>query len=322
MNFSSEPPLLFSSTAHPMLSHEIARLYGTTLSECIVGRFPDGEIKVQVGVNVRGRDVYIIGPTNATSTAAADNLMELCILADAMRRASTARVTAVMSYFGYGRADRKDDSRKPITARLVTHLLQESGVNRFIAIDLHSRQIQGFTDLPFDNLHAGPVLREHIRSLGLDRLYVVGADTGAGPMARKWGHLLGVPSTAADKVRKGDDDVEIREIRGELEGADALIIDDESSTGVTAVRVAEFLVGRKVRSVRFAVVHPKFVAGAVDRITSSPIQQVITSDTVPTVSLPSQFTVCSIAQLLAAGIKGTYEQSSLSDLFEERVHQG
>jgi ribose-phosphate pyrophosphokinase len=139
-------------------------------------------------------------------------------------------------------------------------------------------------------------------------------------MARKWGQLLSVSSTAADKDRKCDDDVEIREIRADLEGMDAVIIDDESSTGVTAVRVAEFLKEqRNVRSVRLAVVHPKFVSGAIDRITSSPIQHVITSNTVPTGILPDQFTVCSVAQLLAAGIRGTYEQSSLSDLFEEQM---
>ena len=316
MRFCTEPPMLFTGNAHPELARAIARAYGVELSECEVDRHPDNEPKIKIGANVRGRDTYVIQPTHTTPITMGDNLMELLVMIDALKRASAGRITAVIPYYGFARQDRKDEGRVPITAKLVATLLEVAGASRFLTVDLHAAQIQGFTNLPFDHLIAGPVLRQRLPREIMEPLCIVGADIGAIKRARRWAKDLGAAFACNNKARDSDADVSMIGIIGDVRDRHVIIVDDETSTGKTIVRGAELDLANGALSVSAAITHAKLAPGALELLTDSPLERIFITDTLPQPALPDKFTVCSIDQLLADAIQATYEQTSVSVLLD------
>lgn len=316
MPFSDEPPLLLAGTAHPDLAQAIAKASGYALLTGVASRFPDNEIKVQIGENVRGRDVFVVQPTHATEKSSSDNFLELLIIIDALRRASAARITAVTTYFGHGRQDRKDDSRVPITAKALFKALEGAGTSRFLTIDLHSGQSGGFPDVPVDQMHAGSEIREYIRTLKLNPLVVVASDVGAIRMARAYAKRLGCRIAACDKERLDDTEVGIRDVIGDVAGKHALLVDDETSTTMTQRAAAEALMKRGAASVRCAVTHAKLNDKTVALIDQSLITEFIITDTMPQPPLTSKFRVISVAKIIAYAIERIHADRSLSDLFD------
>lgn len=310
------PPVIFTGNAHPVLAQAVAQAYGIGLSHCSVGRFPDGEVSVQLGVNVRKRDVFIIQPTHATAQAAADNLFELLVMIDAARRASAAQIVPVITHFGYARQDRKSKPRVPITAKLVMGLIERAGASRFLSVDLHAAQEQGFTDLPFDHLYARPVLVEYIKTLGLSPLVIGTTDVGGSDIADSWAALLKAGIAIARKKRHDGRSTEIREIVGKVEGCHVIIADDEYSTGGSMVQAARAYREHGAASVRSAATHGKLVEDAVQRLQAAELDEIIVTDTLPLPpDLPAKFTCVSVASLLAGAIRAIYEGGSVSEFF-------
>ncbi len=229
---------IFTGNANPELAREICEHLGVPLGRADVGRFPDGEVELQILENVRGADVFVIQPT---CTPVNDNLMELLIMLDALRRASAQRITAVMPYYGYARQDRKDRPRVPISSKLVADLITEAGANRVLALDLHAGQIQGYFNIPVDHLYATPVTVDFFRELKLKNLTVISPDTGGVERARAFAKKLQVPLAIIDKRREDATTVEVMNVIGEVEGRTCLVVDDMIDTGGTLVRGAKTL---------------------------------------------------------------------------------
>src|SRR3989475_3364996 len=230
------PLKIFSGKAHPALAKEICEHLQLQLGDAQVGRFPDGEVEVQIGENVRGADVFVVQPT---STPVNDHLMELLIMLDAFRRASAYRITAVMPYYGYARQDRKDRPRVPISAKLVADLLTVSGANRILTLDLHAGQIQGYFNIPVDHLYATPVTVDYFRKLKLKNLTVISPDTGGVERARSFAKKLRAPLAIIDKRRENADTVEVMNVIGDVAGRAVLLVDDMIDTGGTLGCAAE-----------------------------------------------------------------------------------
>ncbi|MEM7602802.1 MAG: ribose-phosphate diphosphokinase, partial [Verrucomicrobiota bacterium] len=230
---------IFSGTAHPELADDIVSYLGVRKSDLTVTQFPDGETFVKINENIRGRDIFIVQPTSPPTN---ENLMELLIMVDAARRASAARITAVIPFFGYARQDRKDQPRVPITAKLVANLLTAAGVNRVLTMDLHAGQIQGFFDIPVDHLYAKPVLIKYLRDKGLtDNLVVVSPDVGGMKMAHSYSKALESPLAIVAKNRVSATEVEAISLIGEVEGCNVLLVDDISETAGTLTSAAKLL---------------------------------------------------------------------------------
>jgi len=309
-------PVLFTGNANPALAQAIADCLEVSLGDVTVGRFPEGEILVQINENVRGRDVFMIQPTCVPSN---DNLMELLILLDAAKRASARRITAVLPYYGYARQDRKDRPRVPITAKLVANLIVSAGANRVLTMDLHAGQIQGFFDIPVDHLYSINVLCEHFLEKNLKDLVVVTPDVGGLKMARAYAKALDAPLAIVDKRRESVRQVKVMNIIGEVADRNVVIVDDLVSTGSSLVEAAVALRSAGALDIYAAVVHPVLAGEAVERIESSIINEMIVTDTIPFADKKKsrKIKVLSVAPLLAEAIKRIHENESVSSLFAQ-----
>lgn len=311
-HFDSELKV-FSGNANRPLAQAICDYLGIRLGDAMVSSFPDGETRVQINENIRGRDVFIIQPTCPPTN---QHLMELFIMVDAARRASAARITAVIPFFGYARQDRKDQPRVPITAKLVANLLVASGVNRVLTMDLHAQQLQGFFDIPVDHLYALPVFILHIRKMGLEDLVVVSPDVGGVKMASAYAQALGAGLAIVVKRRTSASDVEALHIIGEIKDKNVLLVDDLTETAGTLTSAAKMLREHGARSVYACVSHAVLTNLGVERLKNSEIQQLITTDSVPAhPEAGEKLKVISIAPLMGEGIQRIHDGESVSSLF-------
>ena len=306
---------VFSGNAHPALSAEICEHLGVPLGAIRLGRFSDGEVRCQIRENVRGADVFVIQPTCRPVN---DNLVELLIMLDALRRASAERITTVIPYYGYARQDRKDRPRVPITSKLVADLLVSAGTSRVLALDLHAGQIQGFFNIPVDHLYATPVTVDYFRKLKLKDPVVVSPDPGGVERARAFAKRLRAPLAIIDKRREDADVVEVMNVIGQVAGKTCLLVDDLIDTGGTLVRGVSALMDKGAARVLACCTHGVFAGDAIARICDSPIEQVITTNSIP-LSPESQkcskIKVLSVAKLLAGAIRSIHEETSVSKFF-------
>jgi len=307
---------LFTGTAHPPLAERIAESTGIPLGDIDISRFPDGEIMIRVEENVRGADVFIV---QSTCTPPNENLMELLIMIDAMRRASAGRITAVIPFYGYARQDRKDQPRVPITAKLVANLLVAAGVSRVLTVDLHAQQIQGFFDIPVDHLYAFPIIVKHLKSLGLEHPIIVAPDTGGVKAAYAYARAMQCELAVVAKQRMGPEDVEAYRLVGNVDGRSAIMVDDMTTTAGTLCSAARLLVEKGAKEVFGAVTHATVTAKGVDRLSHSPIKELVVTDTVPiNVDMNGYaVTVLTVAGLLGEAIIRIHEGRSVTTLFRE-----
>jgi len=317
--------LIFAGAGNPEFARAVAESLGEGLGRMSLGRFPDGEVSVKVEVNVRGRDCFVIQPTCPPVN---ERLMELMIIVDALRRASAYRVTAVVPYYGYARQDRKDQPRVPITAKLVAELLTRAGTDRVLTMDLHAGQIQGFFDIPVDNLAAAPIFAKAIMALGFPELVVASPDVGGVKGARAFARRLErmreerVPAgkvdfAVVDKRRTSAEEVAAVNIIGDVEGRSVVIIDDIVSTGGSLVEAAGLLLARGAVDVVAAVTHPILAGDAVDKIENSSLKALFVTDTVPLKEgVRGKIKVCSVAPLFGAAIDAIHRNRSVSRLFD------
>lgn len=308
---------IISGGASSALTQGICAHLETEPGRAEVGTFSDGEIKVQIGENIRGRDVFLV---NSTCPPVNRHLMELLILVDAAKRASAERVTTVLPYFGYARQDRKDKARVPITAKLVANLLTAAGADRVIAVDLHSGQLQGFFDIPVDHLAADVVFSKYMQQVGVsDDLVVVSPDTGSVARARQFANDLGVRLVIVDKRRPKANETEVMNIIGEIEGCHALIFDDMIDTAGTLVKAAKALKDQGAVSVRACATHPVFSGAAVDNLKKSPIEELIVTDSIPLSQEALSnlnVRVLTLAPLIGEAIRRIHKDESVSSLFK------
>lgn len=305
---------IFSGSANPELAAEICEYLGTPLGRADINRFADGEIMYHIRENIRGRDVFVI---QSTSPPVNDHIMELLIMVDAFRRASAHRITAVLPYYGYGRQDRKSEPRVPITAKLVANLLTTAGVDRVLCTDLHAGQIQGYFDIPLDNLFAAPVILEYFRSLNLQNLVIISPDAGGVERARAFAKRLDASLAIIDKRRTGMNVTELMNIIGDVKDRTAVILDDMIDTAGTLIQAAEAVKNKGASKVMAAATHAVLSGQAKERIRGSALEEVIVTNTIPHVDLDggSKVTVLSLAELLGEGIRRIHENSSVSSLF-------
>ena len=309
------PLVILSGRAHPRLTDRICDYLQIPQGKVRLYNFSDGENGCQIEENVRGGDVFVV---QSTCPPVNDNLMELLIMLDACRRSSANRITAVIPYFGYARQDRKDRPRVPITAKLVSDLLTSSGASRILTMDLHAAQIQGFFNIPVDHLFAAPVLIDELRELDLPDLVMVSPDAGGVERARAFAKRLHAGLAIVDKRRTSPNQAEVMHVIGEVEGKTCVIVDDIIDTAGTLVKTVEVLHARGAARVLAAGVHPVLSGPAVDRLTSSVVEQVIVTDTTP---LGERAAACekvrqlSVAELLGEAIRRIHEAKSVSSLF-------
>ncbi len=306
--------LLLSGTANRPLAEEIAAHVNQPLCAVTIRRFADGEIFVRIDENVRGQDVYIIQPTNPPG----DNVIELLILIDAARRASAARITAVVPYFGYARQDRKDQPRVAISAKLMANLIATAGADRVLALDFHQHQLQGFFDIPVDHLYAAPVFTQHYRQKKLHDLVVVAPDAGAAKMARGFAKRLNASFAIVDKRRPSANIAEVLNVVGEVGDRDCLIIDDMVDTAGTICEAARALRRLGAKEIYACASHGLLSGPAVDRLQAAPITEMAITNTIclPEERRFDRLKVLSIAPLLSQAIKNTHSDQSVSSLFD------
>ena len=307
---------IVSGSAHPQLAADICAYLGVPPCDATVSSFPDGETFVKINENIRGRDVFIIQPTCPPTN---QNLMELLILVDAARRSSSARITAVIPFFGYARQDRKDQPRVPITAKLVANLLAAAGVQRVLTMDLHAQQLQGFFDIPVDHLYALPVMIHYLQDLGLGDLVVVSPDVGGVKMASAYAETLKAGLAIVVKRRLSATEIEAVTVIGEVEGKNVILVDDLTETAGTLVGAAGILREQGARDIYAGVSHAVLTDLAVERLKSSEIKELITTDSVPVrTDVNSRVKVLSVAELLGEGIRRIHDDESVSSLFDIR----
>ncbi len=304
---------IFSGNANRPLAEKIASFIGQPLGEASISRFPDGEIFVKIIDNIRGRDVFIVQPTCQPPN---ENMMELLIMMDAARRASAARITVVLPFYGYARQDRKDQPRVPITAKLAANLLVAAGANRLLTMDLHAQQIQGFFDIPVDHLYAAPVIVRHLRSLELENLVVVSPDPGGLKMAYGYANMLGAGLAIVAKERKTASEVEAINVVGDVAGCNCVLVDDMTTTAGTLCAAAQLLKDHGAATVHGAVTHALLTDKAVERLKASPIESLVTTDSIPSREVAGfPVTVLSVAELLGEAILRIHENQSVTSLF-------
>lgn len=306
---------IVTGNANRALAEKIAAYLGEELTACTVSRFSDGEVFVQIDENIRGADLFIVQPTNPP----AENIIELLMLIEASRRASAMRITAVIPYFGYARADRKDRPRVAISAKLMANMITTAGADRIITMDLHASQIQGFFDLPHDHLYSSVVFNRHFRKMGLDNLVVVSPDVGSIKLARATANVLEADLAIVDKRRPQANEVEVMNLIGQVEGRNVLIRDDMVDTGGSLCSAAEFVKKRGALSVYAACTHGVLSGEAVKRIVDSPIEKMIISDSIDGShrDFPDVFEVLSVAELIGEAINRIFDEESVSSLFKE-----
>ena len=305
---------LLSGTANRALAEEIARHLGIELCRVNLGRFADGEISVRIDENVRGNDVFIVQPTNPP----AENIMELLLLIDAARRASAARITCVMPYYGYARQDRKDQPRVPIGAKLMANMIQAAGVDRVLGIDFHQHQLQGFFDVPVDHLYAMPVFTAHYRKLQLNEPVVVAPDVGSAKMARGFAKRLNATLAIIDKRRPQPNVSEVVNVVGEVEGRDCILVDDMIDTAGTVSEAARALRRLGGKDIYCCATHALLSGPAKKRLCESAISEVAVTDTIaiPPERCFSTLHVLSVGELLSKAIRFTHSEQSVSSLFD------
>jgi ribose-phosphate pyrophosphokinase len=305
---------LLSGTGNQALAEEIAGQLGVELCRVTCSRFADGEIFVRIDENIRGADVFIVQPTNPP----ADNVMELLLLIDAARRASAARITAVMPYYGYSRQDRKDQPRVAIGAKLIANMIETAGADRVLGIDFHQHQLQGFFDVPVDHLYAAPVMVSHYRKKQLKDVVVVAPDVGSAKMARGFAKRLNGTLAIIDKRRPAANVAEVVNVVGDVEGRDCLIPDDMIDTAGTVSEAARALKELGAKDIYVCATHALLSGPAVERLSAAPIVEVAVTDTVaipPNRQFP-QLRVLSVGELLAKAIRFTHSDQSVSSLFD------
>ncbi len=307
---------ILTGNANRPLAQEIGRYLKRPLADVEVRDFADGETWVKINENIRGHDVFVIQSTNSP----ARNIMELLIMLDAIRRASPRRITAVIPYFGYARQDRKDQPRVPITAKLMANLITTAGAERVLTMDLHSAQIQGFFDVPFDHLFASPVFVEHVKSTFPSDVVVVAPDIGSVKMARAYATRLGVPLALIDKRRPRHDEIEVMNVIGDVKGKNVVIFDDIISTGGTLVQAARALKERGALEIMACVTHGVFAGSVFEKLEQSEISKMAVTNTV--VHEPEEFEgktgkleILSVGRILGEAIHRIHQEESLSSLF-------
>ena len=305
---------IFSGNANRPLAEKIAKYVDQPLGDLSITHFPDGEIFVKIKENVRGMDVFIIQPTCFPPN---ENLMELLIMIDAAKRASAARITAVIPFYGYARHDRKDQPRVPITAKLVANLLVAAGCSRLLAMDLHAQQIQGFFDIPVDHLFAAPVIVKHLRSKKLKNPVVVSPDPGGLKMAYAYANMLGGGLAIVGKQRKTATEVEALNLVGDVEGRTCILVDDLATTAGTLCAASKLVMDRGAKEVYAAVTHAVLTEQGIDRLKDSVIEGLVTTDTVPARDWKGfPVKVLSVADLLGEGILRIHSNQSVTSLFK------
>ncbi len=305
---------IFSGRSNRPLAEKIVKELKIPLEALHIKDFADGETWAKYEKNIRGADVFIIQSTNSP----AKNVIELFIMLDAVKRAAAQRITAVIPYFGYGRQDRKDESRTPITAKLMAKLIEEAGANGILTIDLHTAQIQGFFEIPVNHLYGRSVFLPSFKGLDLKNLVIVAPDMGASKLNQSYANKLGVPLAVIDKRRHGDDDTEVMNLVGEVKNRDALIIDDMFTTGTTTLQAVQALLEAGAKSVSAGATHGVLPGKAVERINKSRLKKVFVTDTIhhPPSKLGKKIEVVSVAPLFAEAIRRIHNDESVSSLFE------
>ncbi len=306
---------IFSGNANIALAKQICQKLGVSLGKANVTTFSDGETRVEIDENVRGMDVFII---QSTCSPVNNTLMELLIMIDAMKRASAGRITAVVPYYGYARQDRKVAPRAPISAKLVADLITTAGVQRLLSMDLHAGQIQGFFNIPVDNLFATPVLIDYMKRFYQDNTVVVSPDTGGVERARAFGKRLGASLAIIDKRREGPNEAQVMNIIGNINGKRIIILDDMIDTAGTVVQAARALMEAGALEVSVCCTHPVLSGPALDRLETSTLTEIIVTDTIPLSERAAKFErikVLSVAGLLSEAVRRIYYNDSVSSLF-------
>ena len=306
---------IFSGSAHPSLTKEIAEFLGIPVGQARLRRFPDSEVSFQIDENIRGADVFIVQPT---CDPVDQHLMELLVMIDAFRRSSAARITAVVPYYGYARQDRKDKPRVPISAKLVANLLSAAGTHRVLTMDLHKAQIQGFFDIPVDHLFAAPVIIENLGQLDSPKLTIVSPDAGGAERARAYAKRLGAELAVVDKRRSEDGTAEVMNVIGVVEGRTCILQDDLIDTAGTIQKAATALKAAGALRVLACAVHGVLSGPAIERIEQAPIDQLIVTNTIPPraeTQRCKKIVVLSVARLLGQAIRNIHEETSVSLLF-------
>ena len=303
---------VFSGTANQELSRQIAKYLGIPLSEASIKRFSDGEISIQIGESVRGKDVFIIQPTCAPTDT---NLMELLILTDAIKRSSASTVTAVIPYFGYARQDRKAAPRVSITAKLVANMIEIAGIDRVVTMDLHAGQIQGFFDIPVDNLYGTITFINYLKNKHLSNPIVASPDIGGVARARSLAKQLNLDLAIIDKRREKANESEVMNVIGDVNGKDVILIDDMVDTAGTLIKAAAAFKERGATSVTAFCTHPVLSGPAYERIAAGAIDELVVTDTIPLKEQNEHIKVISVAPLFAEVIRRVYHDESVNNLF-------
>jgi len=311
------PTTIFSGTGNPQLAEAISRYLGLEMGVSKIWRLPDGEKCIRVESDVRGHDCFVVQPTCAPVD---ENLVELLIFLDCLARASAARVTAVVPYFGYARQDRKDAGRVPITAKMVANLITAAGADRVLAIDMHAKQLQGFFDIPVDHLPAEPVMIKYLRKKAIPNLTVVAPDVGNMKTASRYATALGAELAIIHKRRISGNEVTFDEIIGNVEGRNIVMCDDMISTGGTITGAAHLVRQRGAQKIYVGATHGVFCGQAIEKLKQAPIDEVIVTDTMQqeeNSKALNNLTVLSVGELLGEAIRRIHENESLSEMFEK-----
>ena len=304
--------MLFSGTANPELAEEVARYLEMPLSGATISRFSDGEISVQIAESVRGKDVFIIQPTSAPANA---NLMELLIMTDALKRSSARSITAVVPYYGYARQDRKAAPRVPISAKLVADLMEKAGITRVVTVDLHASQIQGFFDIPVDNLYGAILFIDYIKAKNFPNPVIASPDIGGVARARYFASRLGLDMVIVDKRREKANESEVMNIIGDVDGKDIILIDDMIDTAGTMVKAASALKKLGATSVMACCTHPVLSGPAYDRICTGELDELVVSNTIPMTQSCERIKMLSTAPMLGEVIRRVSNNESVNSLF-------
>lgn len=303
---------IFSGSAHTLFSNELAKYLDISLSKATINRFSDGEINIQIGESVRGKDIFIIQPTCAPTN---DNLMELLIMTDALKRSGANSINAVIPYFGYARQDRKAAPRVPISAKLVANLIEQSGIDRVITMDLHAGQIQGFFDIPVDNLYGSIVFADYLRQKPFQNPIIASPDIGGVARARYFADRMGMDLVIVDKKRERANESEVMNIIGDVSGKDVILVDDMIDTAGTMCKAADVLKSRGANSVMALGTHPVLSGPAIERIAKSSLDEVVVTNSIPLRLAHPKIKVLSVAPLFTEVIRRIYHNESVNSLF-------
>jgi ribose-phosphate pyrophosphokinase len=305
--------MLFSGTANEKLALEVSKYLDQPLSKAKITRFSDNEINIKIEESVRGKDVFIIQPTSAPANF---NLMELLIMVDALKRSSAKSITAVVPYYGYARQDRKAEPRVPISAKLVANLMETAGITRLVTVDLHASQIQGFFDIPVDNLYGAVLFNDYVKSKKLKNPIVASPDIGGVARARYFAKTMGLEMVIVDKRREKANESEVMNIIGNVEGKDVIMIDDMVDTAGTMVKAAAALKNLGATSVMACCTHPVLSGPAYDRIENGDLDELVITNTIPVTRESDKIKVLSTAKMLGEVIRRVYNNESVNSLFE------